>query len=943
MAHTIDELRKVRLEKLEQIKKLGINPYPARCERKQTTAQALEMMGKEVAVSGRIMAIRGHGGIQFFDLRDESGKIQVVFKKDQLTTNNIQQRTKNLELLDLLDIGDFIDVRGEVFKTQAGEISVLASDFHLLTKSVRPLPSQWYGFKDIEERYRKRYLDLLMSPKSKEIFEVRSKIISAMREFLVKRGYYEVETPVLQPLYGGGLARPFKTYHNVLGIPLYLRISTELYLKRLIVGGFEKVFEFARLFRNEGIDKNHNPEFTMLETMEAYIDYKENMKLVEEMTEYAVKKASGKTKITYEGNEIEFKAPWKRLTMNEAVKQVTGIDFLALKSLEEALKAAQKIGIQLEVYHKQAIGLILAAAFEEKVEETLIQPTIIYDFPVETSPLAKRLETDPRLVERWEHFTAGIEMSNNYSELNDPVELGSRFGDERKKERLGNEEAHQTDDDFVEAMEYGMPPTSGIGPGIDRLTLIVCGELGAQNLRDVILFPIMKPTGVSLSDGVFGDKETKAVLPEIKPIETGIPQSLGITREKAINLLKKYLAEEKEFNHLYATEAAMDFYAKKFGGNVEAWKLAGLLHDLDWDYVNGDVQRHGKVSAEILKKEGVCEPVIYSILAHVGFPEYPRKTKMDSALWGSEELTGLILALAKGRPDKQVKNVTKETVLRAYKNPNFASGVNRAVIKGGAEELGVSLEEHVDNVLEAMQGKNPVSQESKTFQPGDVFYIDEEIKKKFPGMKVAVAIIEGVDVHRGSRELEKFKAEVLDQFAGMTIEQIDELPTIKAYRNIFKAFGVDWHSHHPSADALLRRVVLGKGLYNVNTLVDAYNLAVIDSKIALGAFDSQTLSLPVVLRLAKDGEEVNLLGEEETTKVKEGEMVYSDQSRIMTLDLNYRDCDYTKITTGTKNVVLFADGTPEISSEEVMEGLEKGIEYITKFCGGKRVKKFIVE
>jgi len=567
-----------------------------------------------------------------------------------------------------------------------------------------------------------------------------------MREFLLKRGYIEVETPVLQPLYGGGLARPFKTYHNVLGMPLYLRISTELYLKRLIVGGFEKVFEIAHVFRNEGIDKSHNPEFTMLETMEAYIDYKENMKLVEEMTEYAVKKALGKTKILYEGKEIDFKTPWKRITMVDAVKEATGVDFSKIKSLSKARQAAKKLSVELDQYLESAIGLILAAVFEEKVENDLIQPTIIYNFPVETSPLAKKCPNDPRFVERWEHFAAGMELSNNYSELNDPLELAKRFRDERKKDRLGDVEAHQTDEDFIEAMEFGMPPTSGIGPGVDRLAMIVSYHLGAQNLRDVIFFPTMKPEKGYQDYDIRGDRET--------------------------------------------------------------------------------------------------------------------------------------------RISKKVRLPKKDT---------------------------------------------------------NIFYIDNELRKKFPGMKAGVAIMENVEVHRGSKELEKFKKEVLSQFSKMKLEDVDEISTIKAYREIFKAFGVDWHSRRPSADALLRRVVQGKGLYNVNTLVDAYNLAVLESKIALGAFDYQKMSLPVVLRLAKEGEEISLLCESKPKKIKNGEMIYADQARVMTLDLNYRDCDHTKITTKTKSVVLFADGCPGISSAEVKRGLEKGIELITRFCGGKMIKKFIVE
>lgn len=499
MAKPLEELRKIRLEKLEKIKKLGINPYPARCERNQSVAQVLKMMDKKVAVAGRIMSMRGHGGIQFFDLQDESGKIQLVFKLDKI-------KNKKKELLPLLDIGDFIDVQGKIFKTDAGEISVLVEDFHLLTKSIRTLPSKWHGLKDVEERYRKRYLDLIMNPQVKKVFETRSKIINAHREFLNKRGYYEVETPMLHLVYGGALARPFKTYHNALGIPLYMRISTELYLKKLIVGGFEKVFEVNKVFRNEGIDRQHNPEFTMLETMEAYIDYRENMKLTEKMTEYVVKKITGGTKVKFQGQEIDFKIPWERKTMVEAVKEATGVDFARIKSLKEALKVAKDLGVELDKYLSSAVGLILAAVFEEKAEETLIQPTFLYNFPVETSPLAKKCPDDPHFVERFEHYLAGMECSNNYSELNDPLELAERFKDERKKERLGDEEAHQTDDDFIEAMEYGMPPTSGLGPSMDRLTMILTDS---PSIRDVILFPTMRPEKGYQDNGVRGDKETK--------------------------------------------------------------------------------------------------------------------------------------------------------------------------------------------------------------------------------------------------------------------------------------------------------------------------------------------------------------------------------------------------------------------------------------------------
>jgi len=497
MASRLQKIRQERIEKLKKLRELGIDPYPPRTKRQEVIGEARTKSGKAVSVAGRVMAIRGHGGIQFFDLQDKSGRIQLVLKKDLL-----QPPTSNL--LPLLDIGDFLAAQGKIFKTKSGEVSVLVNDCQLLAKSLRPLPSKWYGFKDVEERYRRRYLDLIMNPQVKKVFEMRSRIIDAHRRFLFKRGYVEVETPVLQSLYGGGLARPFKTYHNALGIPLYMRISTELYLKRLIVGGFEKVFEITKVFRNEGIDRYHNPEFTILETMEAYIDYKENMKLVEEMTEFVVKETTGGTKVKFQGQEIDFKTPWKRLTMVEAVKKVVGIDFSKIKTLKDAQKKAEDLGVALDKYMSSAIGLVLAAVFEEKVEENLIQPTFIYDFPVETSPLAKKCPKNSRFVERFEHFVAGMEGSNNYSELNDPIELGVRFKDERKKERLGDEEAHQTDEDFIEAMEYGMPPTSGIGPGIDRLVMILTDM---PSIRDVILFPTLKPEKSYQDDGVRGDKE----------------------------------------------------------------------------------------------------------------------------------------------------------------------------------------------------------------------------------------------------------------------------------------------------------------------------------------------------------------------------------------------------------------------------------------------------
>jgi len=482
MAQPIDQLKNIRLQKLKEIKKLKIDPFPARCQRQQTIAQALKMMNKDVSVAGRLMAIRGHGAIQFMDLVDESGKIQLVFKKEKLSILHSQ-------LSILLDLGDFLAAQGEVFKTNAGEISILVKDFQLLTKSLRPLPSSWYGLKDVEERYRKRYLDLIMNPQAKDVLIKRSKIIHALRKFLVEeKGYLEVEEPVLQPLYGGTRARPFKTHHNTLDTDLYLRISNELYLKRLIAGGLEKVFEMGHTFRNEGMDRYHNPEFTMLETMEAYVDYKKNMDLIEEMFEYVALKVFGTTKLPYQGTTIDYKRPWKRIKLADLLKKYTGLEIKEVDTLEKATALAKKLGVEIKDFMTD--GEILLEIFEKKCTSELTQPTFIYDYPADFYPLAKQCEDNPKFVESFDIYVAGMEMGTNYTEQNDPQALREAWKKEKEKAQAGNLEAQKLDEDFLEALEYGMPPTSGIGPGIDRWVMVMTDS---PSIRDVILFPTLRP------------------------------------------------------------------------------------------------------------------------------------------------------------------------------------------------------------------------------------------------------------------------------------------------------------------------------------------------------------------------------------------------------------------------------------------------------------------
>lgn len=487
----LEKLRKVRLEKLEKIRKLKIDPYPAKSNKKHTIADCLKSQGKTVTTAGRIMAIRGHGGSSFMDLVDQSAKIQLFFSKSHLSQPKAGRpldETVNHQLLELLDIGDFIQVEGKVDKTQAGEITIFVDDFKLLTKSIRPLPSAWYGLKDVEKRNRKRYLDLLINKEVKEVFEYRSKIVNAIRKFLIEeKGYFEVEEPTLQPIYGGTRARPFKTHHNTLNQDLYLRISNELYLKRLIVGGFEKVFEIGHTFRNEGMDRNHNPEFTMLETMEAYADYEDNMNLIEEMFEYVALKVFKKTKLKYQNHQIEFKRPWQRIALKDLFKKYTGVNLHEIDTLEKATKLAKKLKIEVKDYMTD--GEILLEIFEKKCTHELIQPTFVYDYPKDFYPLAKVKENDPKLVESFDIYVAGLEMGTNYSEQNDPQALRAAWMREKEKAQAGNPEAQVLDEDFIEALEYGMPPTSGIGPGIDRWVMVMTDS---PSISDVILFPTLR-------------------------------------------------------------------------------------------------------------------------------------------------------------------------------------------------------------------------------------------------------------------------------------------------------------------------------------------------------------------------------------------------------------------------------------------------------------------
>jgi len=483
----IDDIRETRLKKLEAIRKSLLNPYPEKTKRTHKIVQvlkdfaALTRSKKEMVLAGRIKSQRGHGGSTFLDIEDGTGKIQAFLRKDRLGEKGYKF------FLDSFDIGDFVELKGFLFKTKKGEKTIEVSDFKMLAKSLLPLPEKWHGLKDIEERFRKRYLDLIFNPEVKAKFETRTKIIKEIREFLDKEGFLEVETPILQPIYGGAKARPFKTYLNAQDLDLYLRIALELYLKRLLVGGFEKVYEIGKCFRNEGVDRSHNPDFTMLEFYWAYADYKDLMKFTEKMFETLLKRVFGKLEIKYENKKINFKTSWPRIEFSQLLRKYAKINFEEIN--QEALeKEAQKLGVETaKITNKTAIA---DEIYKKYCLPRIWQPTFVINHPLGFFPLAKAQEKDPRKLANFQLVVAGWELVNAFSELNDPLEQRKRFEEQEKLFKEGLEEAQRMDEDFLSALEYGMPPAAGFGMGIDRLVALLTDS---HSLREVILFPTMRP------------------------------------------------------------------------------------------------------------------------------------------------------------------------------------------------------------------------------------------------------------------------------------------------------------------------------------------------------------------------------------------------------------------------------------------------------------------
>ncbi|WP_186565072.1 lysine--tRNA ligase [Lawsonibacter celer] len=485
---SLSELLKIRRDKLKALQDAGEDPFQRTRFAWDTTSQQIKdnfdaLEGKAVKVAGRLMSKRGMGKVSFCDLQDRDGRIQLYARQDEMDEAVYKQFKK-------YDIGDIVGVDGEVFRTQRGEMSVRAKNIVLLSKSLLPLPEKFHGLQDKELRYRQRYVDLIVNPEVKRNFIIRSKFIKHVRDFMDRRGYMEVETPVLNTISGGATARPFITHHNTLDIDMYMRIATELPLKRLIVGGMDRVYEIGRIFRNEGMDPKHNPEFTTIELYQAYADFNDMMDLFEDLLSSAAQKLLGTYQVEWQGEQIDLTPGWPRMPMHEAVKHYCGIDFMAISSDEEAVAAAKSIGVELPETADKTWGNALYECFDQKVEEKLIQPTFITMHPVDVSPLAKRSPKDPRLTERFELFVCHSEMGNAFSELNDPIDQRARFQKQVELRDKGDDEAGMMDEDFITALEYGMPPTGGLGIGIDRCVMLLTNS---DSIRDVILFPTMKP------------------------------------------------------------------------------------------------------------------------------------------------------------------------------------------------------------------------------------------------------------------------------------------------------------------------------------------------------------------------------------------------------------------------------------------------------------------
>ena len=697
--------RAMRRSRRQALLDAGVNPYPiasevtthvadlvADCEALEPGAIDEEKAGQHIA--GRIRAKRGHGKLAFMDVEDCTGQIQLFCR-----INNMDEAA--WDLIGQLDVGDIVEAVGCPTRTRRGEPSLMTSGLKLLAKALRPLPEKFHGLSDREMRYRQRYVDLIMNPEVKDTFVKRSRLISAIRRYMEDQGYLEVETPILQETLGGANAKPFTTHFNVLDQDCYLRIATELHLKRCIVGGMERVFEVGRQFRNEGMDLTHNPEFTSMEAYCAYGDLG-TMKELSEGLFQACAAAVGKGDVfEYQGQQIDISSPWRSAPMSELVSEALGEELSIDTPVERLRELLSANGLEWD--ESWGVGKLIFELYDELVEKTLVNPTFVCDYPVEVSPLAKRKDDDPRLTDRFELVVCGKEYANAFSELNDPVDQEERFAAQVAAKAAGDDEAMEYDYDYVRALEYGMPPAGGIGFGIDRMIMLFCDQ---PAIRDVLLFPHLRPERREApAKGQAGQAEQVAQAPS-----SSDKLEAGISREDALELLKRYNKDEFHIRHALTLEGLMRYYAGQYDPqNEEFWGIVGLLHDLDWEEWP-DPEQHTIKTAELLADAGANPAVARAIQTHNSDhnDELPKpEAKMECVLWACDELSGLIQAAVLMRPSKSVMDFSVKSLRKKYKDKRFAAGCDRAQIAKGAELMGMELGELFASVIEAMKAIAP--------------------------------------------------------------------------------------------------------------------------------------------------------------------------------------------------------------------------------------------
>ena len=725
--NTTNDERAQRRARRQALIDEGVNPYPIASE---VTAHAAQLEKDYVdlpdgedtqdvaSVAGRIRALRRQGKAAFIVLEDVSGQIQLFCRVNDLGE-------EGWGLLRQLDLGDIVNATGRVLRTRRGQLSIAPTKLVLLSKSLRPLPEKFHGLTDREVRYRQRYVDLIMNPEVRDVFRKRSAIISLIRRYMEADGYMEVETPMMHAILGGANAKPFVTHFNALDRDFYLRIATELPLKRLIVGGMERVFEIGRQFRNEGMDLTHNPEFTSMEAYCPYSDLDGMKRLTEGLFKSIAREVCGCEEghevITYQGQRVDMSGTWRSVPLSEVASQVVGEHVDMDTPIEHLCELCSANGIETE--DGWGAGKLLFELYDELGESTLVDPTFVCDYPEEVSPLAKRKADDPRLTDRFELVICGHEYANAFSELNDPVDQAGRFAEQVAAKGMGDDEAMGYDYDYVRALEYGMPPAGGIGYGIDRMIMLFCDQ---PAIRDVLLFPQMKPEVVTKADiasqlpeatdnaaasvDVIADDAENGAANEAARDSAAPALSTGLTRDQAFALLERYNKDPFHIQHAETLEGLMRYYAEKYDpANVDFWGQVGLLHDLDWEEFQDAVQ-HTVKAGELIEAEGGTPELVHAIQTHNSDnnPDLPQpESKMERVLYAADELSGLIQAAILMRPSKSVMDLEVKSLKKKFKDKHFAAGCSRDVIRHGAELNGMELDDLFASMIEAMRAIAP--------------------------------------------------------------------------------------------------------------------------------------------------------------------------------------------------------------------------------------------